>query len=162
MAYRKLAVSISSAFGAGFGLSWYMFGNNSYDKKDPIVEIDSPIFSNLIDKMKLNAKVIANENTAVVPIQPESKHPTRLNSPTQISELMKHGYPSYDGLRIFEDYALSYDRRNRVPNWVFERLTRSSVTKGDGVKRSEFKEDTLIHPFFRSRDQDYRRSGYDR
>jgi len=33
---------------------------------------------------------------------------------------MKHGYPSLENLRIFEDYVLAYDRRTRVPQWVFE------------------------------------------
>jgi endonuclease G len=38
------------------------------------------------------------------------------------------------------------------------------VQKEEGVERSkcEFREDPSIHPFFRSRNTDYKNSGYDR
>lgn len=79
-------------------------------------------------------------------------------------EIMKHGYPSLDNLRIFDNYVLSYDRRNRVANWVFEHLTYARMKPGEDTDRgkSEFKEDTFIHPFFRSTNGDYKASGYDR
>ncbi len=32
-------------------------------------------------------------------------------STSRVNEIMKHGYPSLDNLRIFDDYVLSYDRR---------------------------------------------------
>ena len=41
---------------------------------------------------------------------------------------------------------------------------QESLHKEEGVERSkcEFKEDTSIHPFFRSKNTDYKHSGYDR
>jgi len=77
---------------------------------------------------------------------------------------MKFGFPGMDNIRSFEDFVLSYDRRNRVPHWVFEHLTRQSCKASDGVDRSkcEFFEDVSVHPFFRSTNSDYKRSGFDR
>ena len=56
------------------------------------------------------------------------------------------------------DYILSYDRRNRTAHWVFEHLTRESVARNDNVDRakSSFIEDQSIHPYFRSRNSDYK------
>ena len=56
------------------------------------------------------------------------------------------------------DYILSYDKRNRTAHWVFEHLTRESVAKNEDVDRnkSNFVEDSSIHPYFRSRNSDYK------
>ena len=81
-------------------------------------------------------------------------------------EIMKHGYPSFETVRTYGNFVLSYDRRNRTPNWVMEHLTPERVQKvSDGsVDRSkcEFFEDSSIHPFFRASNHDYKNSGYDR
>ena len=159
MTCRKI-ISISSAFSAGFGLSWYLSKNQSNE----IIDGNKAIFTTLINEITtLKAEAPVNNNS-IVPIKPGSKDTMSLNSSNRIGELMKHGYPSLDNLRIFEDYALSYDRRNRVPNWVFERLTPFSIKPSENVDRgrSEFKEDMHIHPYFRSKNQDYRGNGYDR
>ena len=42
----------------------------------------------------------------------------------RISQIMRFGFPGLDNIRSHSDYVLSYDRRNRVPHWVFEHLTR--------------------------------------
>ncbi|XP_049880176.1 endonuclease G, mitochondrial [Pectinophora gossypiella] len=86
------------------------------------------------------------------------------NSKDRISQIMKYGFPSLDNVRSYEDFVLSYDRRNRVPNWVFEHLTKDHVAKNDQVDRSkcDFKPDESIHPFFRSQNSDYKGSGFDR
>lgn len=34
--------------------------------------------------------------------------------PSRASQIMRYGYPGFDNLRTFEDYVLSYDRRNRL------------------------------------------------
>ncbi|KAH8277622.1 hypothetical protein KR018_002403 [Drosophila ironensis] len=85
-------------------------------------------------------------------------------TPSRISQIMKYGFPGLDNVRSHSDYVLSYDRRNKVPHWVFEHLTPESVAKNDAVDRAkcDFKQDESIHPFFRSQNTDYRRSGYDR
>jgi len=82
----------------------------------------------------------------------------------RIGQIMRFGFPGLDNIRSHSDYVLSYDRRNRVPHWVFEHLTRESVQKTEGVDRAEskFEEDTSQHPYFRSRNSDYKYSGFDR
>ena len=155
MVSRKL-LTISSAFSAGFGLSYFLFQNNknlnnTFEFDDDCIK--KPIFSTLVNSFKAQSQ----PNDAIVPIRPGSKDTLSLG-PSRISELMKHGYPSLDNLRLFENYALSYDRRNKVPNWVFERLTPLSIRPGEDVDRgkSDFKEDTQIHPYFRSTNRDYK------
>lgn len=77
---------------------------------------------------------------------------------------MKYGFPGLENIRSFDDYVLSYDRKTRIAHWVFEHLTQESVRHNQNVNRaqSDFKEDEKIHPFFRSKNTDYKKSGYDR
>lgn len=77
---------------------------------------------------------------------------------------MKYGFPGLDNVRSFDDFVLSYDRRNRVAHWVFEHLTEESVRKNDAVDRAkcDFIPDESIHKYFRSENSDYKKSGYDR
>ncbi|RZB40633.1 endonuclease G, mitochondrial [Asbolus verrucosus] len=83
---------------------------------------------------------------------------------TRISQIMKYGFPSLDNIRSFDNYVLSYDKRNRVAHWVFEHITAENCKPNEGVDRSlcEFKPDESIHPYFRSLNSDYLKSGYDR
>lgn len=77
---------------------------------------------------------------------------------------MKYGFPGFDNIRSFDDYVLSYDRRNRVAHWVFEHLTTENVRHNDEVDRSkcDFVEDDSVHEMFRSQNTDYKYSGFDR
>ncbi len=79
-------------------------------------------------------------------------------------QIMKHGFPGLDNIKTFDDYVLSYDKRNRTANWVFEHLTKENVKKIQGIERDtcNFTEDLSIHPYFRSTNRDYKGSGYDR
>nr|CAD7587987.1 unnamed protein product [Timema genevievae] len=79
-------------------------------------------------------------------------------------QIMRFGFPGLENVRSFDDYVLSYDRRNRVAYWVFEHLTKESVASNDAVDRAkcEFTEDSSLHPFFRSNNSDYKGSGFDR
>lgn len=83
---------------------------------------------------------------------------------TRITKIMRFGFPSGTRVRQLSNFVLSYDRRNRVPLWVFEHLTPESIRKTDGVDRdhSRFHTDEVLHPYFRSTSRDYYRSGYDR
>ncbi|KAL5289104.1 ENDOG family protein [Megaselia abdita] len=83
---------------------------------------------------------------------------------SRISQIMKYGFPGLDNVRSYSDYVLSYDRRNRVAHWVFEHLTAESIKSNDKVDRSkcDFRSDESIHPFFRSENTDYKKSGFDR
>ncbi|KAJ8973577.1 hypothetical protein NQ317_001603 [Molorchus minor] len=86
------------------------------------------------------------------------------NNVSRVSQIMKYGFPGLDNIRSFDDFVLSYDRRNRVAHWVFEHLTAERIKKNDEVDRSkcDFKQDESIHLFFRSQNSDYKGSGYDR
>jgi len=63
-----------------------------------------------------------------------------------------------ENLRTFEDHILSYDRRHRNVNWVFEHLTRAKVKWNDTVDRvqCDFQTDQAIHPYFASTNEDYK------
>lgn len=76
---------------------------------------------------------------------------TELTNTARISQIMRHGFPGLDNVRSYDDFVLSYDRRNRVAHWVFEHLHKDNVKPNDGVDRSkcEFTPDQSIHPYFR-------------
>ncbi|KAL3280162.1 hypothetical protein HHI36_017662 [Cryptolaemus montrouzieri] len=101
--------------------------------------------------------------SAATPFTPQVTE-QKVSVVNRVSQIMKYGFPSLDNIRSFEDYVLSYDRRNRVANWVFEHLTAEKVKHNPEVTRAtcEFKPDESIHTFFRSQNSDYKKSGFDR
>ena len=78
--------------------------------------------------------------------------------PSRAAEIMRFGYPGFDNLRTFEDFIVSYDRRNRTPHWVMEHLTPERMAFNPEVDRSKciFQPDNSIHPYFQSQNEDYR------
>ena len=81
----------------------------------------------------------------------------------RIGQIMRHGWPSLDHIRTFDNFVLSYDRRHKTANWVFEHLTPELVhEKNVDRSQSDFFEDNSIHPYFRASLQDYYGSGFDR
>lgn len=82
--------------------------------------------------------------TTISPVPSES-------NVSRISQIMKYGFPGLDNIRSFDNYVLSYDKRNRVAHWVFEHITAESIKANEGVDRSkcDFKPDESIHPYFR-------------
>uniref|UniRef100_A0A1B0CHB6 Endonuclease n=1 Tax=Lutzomyia longipalpis TaxID=7200 RepID=A0A1B0CHB6_LUTLO len=90
--------------------------------------------------------------------------PAKGISTNRVSQIMKYGFPGFDQIRSFDDFVLSYDRRNRVAHWVFEHLTQETVKHNPDVDRAkcDFKPDDTVHPFFRSENSDYKHSGFDR
>lgn len=147
MAYKNIILPVTGSFTAGFSLAYLLY------KKD----------------LTINKPLLAANSTDIMPypnsgLKTFSKDDLAINKSARIAEMMKHGYPSLDNLRVFEDFVLSYDRRTRVPNWVFEHLTKAKLRAAEDTDRgkSEFKEDTAIHSYFRSTNKDYKYSGYDR
>lgn len=69
----------------------------------------------------------------------------------KIASIMKYGFPGMDQIRSYDDFVLSYDRRNRVAHWVFEKINQQSIQKNVKVDRNlcSFKPDDSIHPYFR-------------
>ncbi|GAA5915178.1 ribonuclease [Sporobolomyces salmoneus] len=60
-------------------------------------------------------------------------------------------------------YTAAYDRRNRIPAWTAEHLTKDSLKSGGGDRNeSRFTEDEDVPKMFRAGLLDYFKSGYDR
>ncbi|KOC60548.1 Endonuclease G, mitochondrial [Habropoda laboriosa] len=151
------------------GISAFYLGKYSEQKHLNLEKRDSgaSVFSNVNIKempgMPLFGTVSAA--TAYVPVENETDMGSKLSSTaTRVSEIMKFGFPGLDHVRSYEDFVLSYDRRNRVAHWVFEHLNKDKLQHNKEISRSkcEFKPDPSIHPFFRADNSDYKGSGYDR
>ncbi|KAI9277039.1 hypothetical protein BDA99DRAFT_429661 [Phascolomyces articulosus] len=79
--------------------------------------------------------------------------------------ILPFGFPGPVNDIVYRNaYVVSYNRRDRNPNWVAEHLTPASLKRQEGVDRakSNFSEDTNIPVQFRARLQDYYKSGFDR
>ena len=155
---RKIAMPVTVAFTAGFGLATLTF-DEKYRLFSPLLAkglMDSS-GADEISPPAIVSDVALRKPTADLSVRDDS-------SLSRTSVIMRHGYPSLDSLRVFDNYVLSYDRRNRVANWVIEHLTVTKLKSTEDVDRgkSEFKEDPLVHPYFRSTNADYKNSGYDR
>ncbi|XP_038045586.1 endonuclease G, mitochondrial-like [Patiria miniata] len=94
----------------------------------------------------------------------KQQYPSQPPSPNRSGEIMKFGFPDYGQIQMHDNYVISYDRRMRNAKWVFECLTRDEVKYNDAIDRTncQFEVDQSVHPFFRSTNEDYRGSGYDR
>ncbi|CAH1175595.1 unnamed protein product [Phaedon cochleariae] len=117
-----------------------------------------PTFAPLKSMPALPVFATVSAATPLTPVPHSETHVSR------VSQIMKYGFPGLDQVRSFDDYILSYDRRNRVAHWVFEHLTPENVKPNDQVDRTkcEFKPDESVHKLFRSDNSDYKKSGYDR
>ncbi|PAV83462.1 hypothetical protein WR25_12339 [Diploscapter pachys] len=118
---------------------------------------------------KLQAATAVSPNVPITvplsstpPMSPTDKLPDL--PPSRASQVMKFGYPGFDNLRTFEDFVLSYDRKTRTAHWVCEHLTPDRMVYVPDIDRSkcDFRPDESIHAYFRSQNEDYRGSGYDR
>ncbi|XP_043683557.1 endonuclease G, mitochondrial [Vespula pensylvanica] len=160
----KLALGLFTVSGLG---GWYI-GKYSKQGKHSHTEEDNgtSIFRNIkrMPGLPIFGTVSAHENL-LEPSDVESDMGSKLSATaTRVSQIMKFGFPGYDNIRSYEDFILSYDRRNRVAHWVFEHLNKERLQYNENVNRSkcEFTPDTSIHPYFRSDNSDYKGSGYDR
>ncbi|XP_003690946.1 endonuclease G, mitochondrial [Apis florea] len=160
----RIITKLSTVTTIGFS-GWYL-GKYSEQKRHLNTEIrDSEnIFSNVNIK-EMPGLPLFGTVSAAVPTEFNTEMGSKLSSTaTRISEIMKYGFPGLDHVRSYEDFVLSYDRRNRVAHWVFEHLNKEKLQANQEISRSkcEFKSDPSIHPFFRAENNDYKGSGYDR
>ncbi|KPJ00833.1 Endonuclease G, mitochondrial [Papilio xuthus] len=121
--------------------------------------------NNLVDNsLEIDGKIIQHMPGLPIFGTVSAATPYTESGSTRVSQIMKYGFPGMDNIRSYDDFVLSYDRRNRVPHWVFEHLTKQHIEKNDQVDRSkcDFTSDESIHPFFRSQNSDYKGSGFDR
>lgn len=100
-----------------------------------------------LKKIHLPAFPLFGTVSAASPLSPIS---SQINV-SRVSQIMKYGFPGLDNVRSYDDFVLSYDRRNKVAHWVFEHLTAETIRHKDQVDRSkcDFKPDETIHEFFR-------------
>ena len=107
---------------------------------------------------------VVSASSAPISSVPAVQSESSLSVKPSVSQIMKHGFPSLDNIRSFDDFVLAYDKRNRTPHWVFEHLTHEKVKRNDGITRenSQFTADDSIHEYFRATNDDYKKSGYDR
>lgn len=108
------------------------------------------------EKCKIKSNPYLNNNFelsifTIFAATPFSPVPVQEKNVSRVSQIMKYGFPGLDNIRSFNDFVLSYDKRNRVAHWVFEHLTKESVKYNKEVDRSkcDFKADESIHPYFR-------------
>ncbi|XP_034945318.1 endonuclease G, mitochondrial [Chelonus insularis] len=159
--------TIASAGLAGFWAGKQLERNQYFKNKNDENTDDSDILSKcnikrmpglpLFGSVSAASPIIPNEN------QPDMGVKASVTA-SRVGQIMKYGFPGFDTIRSFDDFVLSYDRRNRVAHWVFEHLTKEKLQPVENVDRStcEFKADESIHPYFRSNNSDYKGSGYDR
>ncbi|OJD21918.1 hypothetical protein ACJ73_06743 [Blastomyces percursus] len=78
--------------------------------------------------------------------------------------LFQYGFPGPVSDAITSlPLASAFDRRTRNPSWVAEHITAESLAQNNADrKQSTFYEEETIPPAFRTRLNDYFRSGYDR
>lgn len=75
-----------------------------------------------------------------------------------------YGFPveSFATKHIGKELAVGYDRRLRTSTWSYEKLTAKSVNHGNAHRSSSFVEDLTEESIFRTRNSDYKGSGYDK
>lgn len=134
------------------GLGWFL--GSSHNKENDFLS-NLKLIEN-VSAATVQSSIVSTEALDVIPVLPP-------NAP-RIAQIMRFGFPSLANVRSLEDFVISYDTRNRVPNWVCEHLTAESIAKNPGVDRAkcDFHEDTSVHSFFRSENRDYKGSGFDR
>lgn len=123
-------------------ISSFMLGSYIEKKK---------LYQNLLDTLKEHKSIpIFDTVLAATPFSPvpQQQDGVLVN---RVSQIMKYGFPGMDNIRSYDNYVLSYDRRNRVAHWTFEHLTKDNIKSNDAVDRSKcyFMPDESIHQFFR-------------
>ncbi|XP_077283421.1 endonuclease G, mitochondrial [Arctopsyche grandis] len=163
----QLAVRIAAL--GSVALGGYFVGANIEKRRlldilQNALHTDRLVLESVLDKRKpaeIFEKLSFGKVSAATPMSVSDSIAT---GPARVSQIMKYGFPGLDNVRSFDNYVLSYDRRNRVAHWVFEHLTKQSVKSNDQINRSkcEFRPDQSVHTFFRSDNSDYKGSGFDR
>lgn len=143
MAYRKL---LNTAVFSGVALGSFYIGSYC-ERRNILQQLKSD--NNIFNLKPFPALPIFGTVSAASVVPYNQK--VEITNASRVSQIMKHGFPGLDNVRSFDDYVLSYDRRNRVAHWVFEHLHQENIKKNDEVDRSkcDFAPDGSIHHFFR-------------
>lgn len=74
----------------------------------------------------------------------------------------KYGIPNNLATLHYSNHILQYDFQKRIPLWVSEHITKDTSFGSADRQQCNFKPDNNIPEKFRSRNEDYLNSGYDR
>ncbi|XP_041565198.1 endonuclease G, mitochondrial [Drosophila elegans] len=80
-----------------------------------------------------------------------------------VAGIMKYGFPGMDEVRVYKNFVLSYDRRNRIAHWVCEHIKKDCLEHRDPKtlhKPNLYITDTSILPTFCATMRDYRNSDW--
>ncbi|XP_054164094.1 endonuclease G, mitochondrial-like [Oppia nitens] len=130
------------------------------------VEVKSPSIGSGGDPISPSAMDIAKQQVDTE-FASLAKSSSADGSGSRLAVIARHGFPSLDTIRTYDNFVLSYDRRNRTANWVLEYMSGHQMSADNDSghidrKGIEFFQDSTIHEYWRSSNDDYRRSGYDR
>ncbi|KAI8087984.1 uncharacterized protein B0P05DRAFT_530985 [Gilbertella persicaria] len=101
----------------------------------------------------------------IIPMRMNQHHTRHLQPRQSVNNVLQFGNPGpVVDLLERTAYTASYNRKDRIPYWVGEHLTKDGLQKGSGVDRdnSNFKPDTSLPTMFQVVTTDYTNSGYDR
>ena len=116
-----------------------------------------------------------NQRVAVLTRAPSVSAPRAQVSQSSIDHGMKvickQGLPShaFEDIIFRDGHVLAWDRRNRIPLWVAQHISSSSLAAAKAAaearklkRHSNFTEEPSIPDVFKSKLSDYKGSGYDR
>lgn len=101
---------------------------------------------------------------SIMPTQTCDYQASKLIAPN-VNPVLQFGNPGpIHDLLERDAYVASYNRKDRIPHWVGERLTSENIKIGTGVSRnkSKFVDDPDVPLMFKVFTRDYTNSGYDR
>ena len=104
----RTAILTISAFGRGITL-----------------EKNFHLYADVVADSKLNDSLVLSNSGDVILDAKQSSTPP---SSPEVLLITKHGFPSLDSLRSYPNFVVSYDRRNRIPHWVLERITAEKLS----------------------------------
>ncbi|TGZ55954.1 Endonuclease G, mitochondrial [Temnothorax longispinosus] len=121
---RQIVFNLTALTSVGMG-GWYLgkFSEQRRYSKDNETSVLSATHIRSMPGLPLFGTVSAA--TPLTPAESDHDMGSKVSSTvTRVSQIMKFGFPGLDHVRSYEDFVLSYDRRNRVAHWVFEHLTK--------------------------------------
>lgn len=122
-------------------------------------------------KPKGSQSVWSNEIVLTSPAVPNRRYvPTPAECPIEISIKDSNIFqfypstqlPSYSNLRICRSHLASVNYRTRIPDWVAERITVPGVRGSGDRSSSNFFIDVSVPALWRSTNEDFKYSGYER
>ena len=83
-------------------------------------------------------------------------------TPASSHPALRHGAPPADAVREFPGFVVGHDCRTRTPRWVAEHITRERARGAGDRGAHSFAEDAALDARWRSTNDDYAGTPYDR